>query len=182
LRLAVRNQPSSDGHRRRRRSGQGLVEFSLVIPVFLLMIFGVIDGGRFVYMSSVLSQAAREGARVGTVEVSWLGSADGSCGQTGGPTCPATAAALKADVLNAANRMVTPFANVVSAQLYISCDAPGSAPTGPWTVGTACTGSTGITGNVLSVRVALTYQPITPLVGQIIGTKTIFGSATMVIN
>jgi Flp pilus assembly protein TadG len=178
----VRHRSTSNARPTRRRTGQGLVEFALVLPVFLLMIFGVIDGGRFVYMSSVLSQAAREGARVGTVEVSWLGSADGSCGQTGGPTCPATAAALKADVLNAANRMVTPFANVVSAQLYVSCDAPGSAPSGAWTVGTVCDGSTGVTGNVLSVRVALTYQPITPLVGQIIGSRTLFGSATMVIN
>jgi Flp pilus assembly protein TadG len=180
--LTVRSRPTSDSRPNRRRSGQGLVEFALVIPVFLLMICGVIDGGRYVYMNTVLSQAAREGARVGTVEAAWLGSADASCGQTGGPTCPATAAALKADVLNAANRMITPFAKILSAQLYISCDAPGSAPTGAWTVGTACTASTGVTGNVLSVRVALTYQPITPLVGQIIGSQTIFASASMVIN
>ena len=40
-----------------------LVEFALVLPVFLLMLFGLIDVGRYVYMNSVLSQAAREGAR-----------------------------------------------------------------------------------------------------------------------
>jgi Flp pilus assembly protein TadG len=173
---------SSRRHPGHGSSGQGIVEFALVLPVFIVLLFCIIDGGRFVYMSSVLSQAAREGARAGAVEVSWLGSGDPSCGQTGGPTCPATAGALNADILAAANRMVTPFANVVSAQLYISCDTPGNAPTGNWTTGTACTGSTGITGNVVSVRVALTYQPLTPVVGQVIGQRTIFGSASMVIN
>jgi len=170
---------------RRSRRGQALVEFALVLPIFLVMLFGVIDGGRFVYMNSVLSQAAREGARVGSVEASWLGSADASCGQTGGPTCPATAAQLKADVLAAANRMVTPFANIVSAQVYISCDQQGSEPTGNWTTGTACTGGssgTGLTNNVISVRVALTYAPLTPVLSQVIGSRTIYGSASMVIN
>ncbi|MBF6605461.1 MAG: pilus assembly protein [Chloroflexi bacterium] len=181
----MRHRSASDAHRRAGRSGQGLVEFALVVPVFLLMVFGIIDGGRFVYMSSVLSQAAREGARTGSVEASWLGKVDPSCGQPGGPTCPATAATLKADVLSAADRMVTPFANIVSSQMYISCDPPSTVPSGAWTSGTACTagtGGTGVTGNVISVRVALTYQPLTPIVGQVIGPTTIYGSASMVIN
>jgi Flp pilus assembly protein TadG len=168
--------------RRRSRRGQALVEFALVLPIFLVMLFAVVDGGRFVYMNSVLSSAAREGARVGSVEASWLGSADPSCGQTGGPTCPANVAQLKADVLNAANRMVTPFANIVSAQVYVSCDQQGSEPTGNWTAGTACTSTTGAYNNVISVRVALTYQPLTPVLSTVIGSRTIYGSASMVIN
>ena len=38
----------------RGQSGQGLVEFALVIPIFLLMLFGVVDAGRYVYMNSIL--------------------------------------------------------------------------------------------------------------------------------
>jgi hypothetical protein len=34
----------------------------------------------------------------------------------------------------------------------------------------------------VSVRVLLTFTPITPLIGQLIGTVTTSGSATMVIN
>ena len=55
------------------RGGQTLVEFALVFPVFILLLFGIVDAGRFVYMNSVLSQAAREGARLAAVEASWIG-------------------------------------------------------------------------------------------------------------
>ena len=160
--------------------GQALVEFALVLPVFVAMLFGVLDAGRFVYMNSVLSQAAREGARLAAVEASWIGSSDPACGTSGGPVCPSDGTALQADVLAATNRMVAPFGNI--STLYLSCDPLGSAPTGAWTSGTACTTNSGATGNVVSVRVLLTFTPITPLIGQLIGTVTTSGSATMVIN
>lgn len=48
--------------------GQGLVEFALVIPIFLLLFFGLIDIGRLVYINNALSEAAREGARWGSVQ------------------------------------------------------------------------------------------------------------------
>jgi Flp pilus assembly protein TadG len=180
--MSIRGSVNAIPDPRRSRGGQALVEFALVLPVFLVMLFAVIDGGRFVYMNSVLSSGAREGARVGSVEASWLGKTDPSCGQPGGPICPADATQLKADVLAAANRMVTPFANIVSAQIYISCDQQGSEPTGNWTAGTACTSTTGVYNNVISVRVALTYQPLTPVLSTVIGSRTIYGSASMVIN
>ncbi len=174
--------------RSRQSAGHGLVEFALVIPIFFVLLFGLLDAGRFVFMSSVLSQAAREGARLAAVEASWIGSTDPSCGQVGGPVCPATAAALKTDVVNAANRMVSPFGTIAAANVYISCDpAGGSTPTGSWTTGTACTGTvgttpgTGATGNLISVRVVLTFTPFTPGLGQI-GSITTSGSATMVSN
>lgn len=157
------------------------MEFALVVPIFLLLLFAVIDVGRLIYMNSVLSQAAREGARLAGVEASWMGSVDLSCGKTGGPTCPATTAALKTDALAAANRMAAPFGPI--STLYISCDTPAAgAPSGAWTVGTTCTGTSGTTNNLVSVRVLLTFTPITPVIGQILGTSTLSGSATMVSN
>lgn len=48
--------------------GQGLVEFALVIPVFLLLLFGLIDIGRLVYVNNALAEGAREGARWGSVQ------------------------------------------------------------------------------------------------------------------
>ncbi len=166
---------------RGRPKGQGLVEFALIIPIFLLLLVGLIDVGRLVYMNSVLSQAAREGARLASVEASWMGSSDPSCGTAGGPVCPANLAALKADVTAAANRMVAPFATVAS--VYISCDPQGSAPTGKWT-GASCVSNTpGPPGNdVVSVRVTLTFNPITPIVSSIVPSVTTAGGATMVIN
>jgi len=171
----------SRAHRRRRTAGQGLVEFALVLPVFFLFLFGLMDVGRLVYMDSVLSQAARESARLASVEADWMGSSDPSCGTLGGPVCPANFAALQADVTAAANRMVAPFASVGS--IYISCDPQGSAPSGSWT-GTSCASNTPgpPNYNVVSVRVILTFHPITPIISSIVGTVTTSGSATMVIN
>ncbi|MEJ7749458.1 MAG: TadE/TadG family type IV pilus assembly protein, partial [Candidatus Limnocylindrales bacterium] len=85
------------------------MEFALVLPVFLLLLFGLIDGGRYVFVNSTLSNAAREGARLGSVEASYRGSTDASCGAPGGPVCPANNAALLADITTAANRQMAPF-------------------------------------------------------------------------
>ena len=49
--------------RRDRRMGQALVEFALVIPMFLLLLFIIIEGGRFILYYETLNNATREGAR-----------------------------------------------------------------------------------------------------------------------
>lgn len=48
----------------RRRRGQAIVEFAVVLPVFLLLILGVIDFGMVAHQSQSLGHAAREGARL----------------------------------------------------------------------------------------------------------------------
>ena len=47
----------------RRRRGQATVEFALVLPLFVMLVLGVIDMGRAVYFYNGVSQAAREIAR-----------------------------------------------------------------------------------------------------------------------
>ena len=59
---------SSRFGRRDRSPGQAVAEFALAIPVFLLLLFGLIDIGRLVYVNNAISQAAREGARYGAVQ------------------------------------------------------------------------------------------------------------------
>jgi hypothetical protein len=49
------------------RNGQSLVEFALILPVFLLMAIMVFDLGRAVYYLSTIHNAAREAARYGIV-------------------------------------------------------------------------------------------------------------------
>lgn len=46
---------------------QALVEFAIVAPIFFLILFGIIDFGRYVYYTQVLNNAAREGARYAIV-------------------------------------------------------------------------------------------------------------------
>jgi hypothetical protein len=166
---------------RRRPAGQTLVEFALVLPIFLVMLFGVIDGGRIVYTNTILSQAAREAARVGAVEASHVGTAssDPSCNNPGGPICPASMTELQADVLAAANREVAPFGPIASARLYLRCDSPGSAPTGGWT-GQSCSARS--PNDLVSVRVELQFTAITPIVGALLPPVWLSGAATMVIN
>ncbi len=56
--------------RRGRARGQSLVEFALILPVFLLIAFGTIDFGLALDASLSVSNAAREGARLGTTQPS----------------------------------------------------------------------------------------------------------------
>ena len=48
--------------------GQALVEFALLLPLFLLLLFGMIDFGRAYSASVTLTNAAREGARFGVIQ------------------------------------------------------------------------------------------------------------------
>jgi len=60
----------------RARRGQGrhdrgaaAVEFALVVPLLLMLVFGIIDYGRFFFDSVSLRQGAREGARQAVVQM-----------------------------------------------------------------------------------------------------------------
>lgn len=52
---------------RSSRQGQTLVEFALLLPLFLLIVVVIFDLGRAVYYYSAISNAAREGARFGII-------------------------------------------------------------------------------------------------------------------
>ena len=57
-------------HKRRRirlaRSGQSIVEVALMLPFLLLLLLGVIEVGRFLYIGILVGNAARAGAAYGT--------------------------------------------------------------------------------------------------------------------
>lgn len=50
--------------------GQSLVEFALIFPVLIVILLGIFDLGRAVFAYSSLTNAAREGARLGIVNQS----------------------------------------------------------------------------------------------------------------
>jgi len=52
---------------RKREQGQALVEMALILPLFLLLLFGVIEMGRVGYAYIAVSNAVREGGRVATI-------------------------------------------------------------------------------------------------------------------
>jgi hypothetical protein len=49
--------------RSRGQESQALIEFALISPVLLLLVFGIIDIGRAVFYYDTINHAAREGAR-----------------------------------------------------------------------------------------------------------------------
>lgn len=51
----------------RRDEAQSLAEFALIVPVFLILVFGIIDFGLGLRAYITVSQATREGARYASV-------------------------------------------------------------------------------------------------------------------
>lgn len=60
-------------HRRNRDEGAALVEFALVMPLLLLLIFGMVDAGWAFFQNLEVRHGAREAARLAAVD---FGSAD----------------------------------------------------------------------------------------------------------
>ena len=58
----------NDGHRAER--GTALIEFTLVLPLLLIMTVAAVDFGRAFFVKNVVAQAAREGVRLRAVSSS----------------------------------------------------------------------------------------------------------------
>lgn len=50
---------------RKKQSGQALVEFAFVLPLLLLLLLGIVEIGRYAYISILIGNAARAGAAYG---------------------------------------------------------------------------------------------------------------------
>jgi Flp pilus assembly protein TadG len=51
-----------------RGRGQTLVEFALILPIFILVLVGIFDFGRAVYAYNTISNSSREAVRLGIVD------------------------------------------------------------------------------------------------------------------
>jgi Flp pilus assembly protein TadG len=68
-----RGRPSTGRHRSR---GQAVVEFALIVPLFIMLLAGMIDFGIGLYRYMVIISATRDGARAGSIA---CGAATPSC-------------------------------------------------------------------------------------------------------
>jgi hypothetical protein len=130
---------SASRRRRGRRSGQGLVEFALVLPVFVLTLVALFDLGRAVFAYNTLTNAAREGARLAIVNQDI-------------PTIVARAKAQTAIV-----ELNDPSVTVAFYQVHIDGTPDLANPCDLVAVG--C---------IAIVEFEATYQPITPMIGNIV--------------
>ncbi len=130
------------------RRGQTLVEFALILPIFVLVLFGILDLGRAVYAYSTINNAAREGARLATVDQ--------------------TEADIQALAAGHAASLGVPVATVgVDFRLATTPDAANSCDT---KVGTSA-----VVGCLVVVTVPYAYSAATPVISQIVGTFAMQG-------
>jgi hypothetical protein len=144
--------------RRRAVRGQALVEFALVVPIFLFLLFGLIDGGRLVFANNTVSQAVREAVRLAHVQAPFIAAEDCSA-----PICPADTVAFRSNVLAAANRMTSVVGTIPDSNLEILCSEVPPAPA--WTGNNDCAPPNNAAAGTVSVRIVVPIQPIIPLWG-----------------
>jgi Flp pilus assembly protein TadG len=132
--------------RRRGRAarfrGQSLVEFALVLPIFLVMVMAIVDLGLSVFAYNSITNAAREGARLAIVNQDSTG----------------VVARAKSQASVARSQTVT-----VAYYRANADGTPDTASTCPLATSTYIA-----VGCLAVVTFQGTYAPITPLIGNIV--------------
>jgi Flp pilus assembly protein TadG len=65
--MEIEGDMSRNAASRDPRRGGAAVEFALVLPLFMALVMGALDYGYFFYVDQIVTNAAREGARGGTL-------------------------------------------------------------------------------------------------------------------
>jgi len=142
--------------RRNRSRAQALVEFALVVPWFFLLLFGIIEAGRFIFYYETLSNATREGARYAIVNGA------NTLGCPSGPPAPGSSACD------------TSGANVSARVRQSGIGLPNAITVTPtWTPDNG-------RGSTVNVVAQMTYHVLVPLVP--IPDITVKAESTLVIN
>lgn len=148
------------------RLGQALVEFAFVLPVFLLLVYSIIEFGRYVYTVQILNNAAREGARYAIVHGSTSLCPSGPI--LGGATsCDPSGDNVIAVVRSNA---VGVFGGNITFPSVSGCP---TTPTDP------CWPNDNGRGFLVTVQVRTTFSPLLPVPLPPI---TVDGSSTLVVN
>jgi Flp pilus assembly protein TadG len=177
---------------RSRSRGQGLVEFALVLPIFLVILIGMVDIGRAIWANNSVANAAREAARFASVH-------GGTCkdltstGCVAANYCPVGPAGPKTAVPSASSSCPYPS----SSKQSIYDTANGFLVGGGTTTVTACyynpasanscSGDTDGSGanNTRGMAVTVTVSTTVPvIIGSFMGFSTISvsGTSTMLVN
>jgi Flp pilus assembly protein TadG len=138
---------------RRARNDRGttIVEFALVLPIFLLFVLGIFDFGRYFFVDHTLQYATREGMRFALVGRTLT---DGN----GNPM--SREASIIQTIKDNASLAVDP--SKLSIYIYPVAVATGYGdPTG-WETSTA---NAGDPGSPMRVKTRYTYEFMTPLIG-----------------
>lgn len=138
--------------------GQALAEFAIALPLFLILILGIIDFGRMILIHSAVVSASREGARYGA-----------AAGDLGGPRidCPG----IRNAVRGATGSLVTVTDNQIQISYVDGAGGPTTASCEPHGTGPIASEIDSLDRVV--VRVTVPYQAIVPMVHAIVGPITV---------
>ena len=146
--MSDRNRRSNTATTRTPRSpGQALVEFSIAIIPFMLLLMGVLDLGRGIYAMNATSQAAREIARVTSVH-----------------RCAATPCADLGNSLETQDAIATQRALIPNLVFDPSVDIDCVDSTDSVIPDIGCKPSS-TSDYYIRVHVSSTFTPVTPLLG-----------------
>ncbi len=143
--------------------GSTAVEFALVLPIFALFLFGIIDFGRYFFVQHTVQFATREGTRLALV--------GGTLSDSAGNPLDRTASIIQ-KIKDKASVAVDPAAVAIS---IFPIAAGYSDPTG-W----QGQQNAGGPGDYMRVRATYTYVFFTPFIGVFFtaGVKTVQAEAT----
>lgn len=147
------------GAARERSRGQALVEFAVIVPVFLLLLFALLDFGRVIYAQQTITQDAREGARVGLV------AAHDSPVTTTSYQKIRDAALKMAPGVTLTNANITGLAGACASTVADSI----SAATCFFPDGVSCTDPTNQPRVV--VKISVTVPLLTPIISNLVGSS-----------
>lgn len=137
---------------RRTSRGQALVEFALVLPIIVLVIFATVDLGRGIYAYNTVANAARDAARVAIVNQT-LNAATATC-----------------DTLSAS---VSVQGCAVASSVALGVTTSDVTVTYMDATDTTACGSPLVLGCLAEVTITYGFQPITPVI------STLWPSITM---
>lgn len=142
----------------KRSTGQTLVEFALVLPMFVFLLLILFDFGRVVYTQHTLTEDAREGVRIGLAAPD-LRLNDGMTPQE-----------LYDEIRDAALRL-SQGTGITSAQITGETGACDDAPlTADTTSPTTCFYPNGVDHDKpVVVKITTTVQIITPIISNLVG-------------
>jgi Flp pilus assembly protein TadG len=162
-------------------AGQALVETALILPLFLMLLMGIVDMGRAVWATTSLSSAAREAARYAIVH-----------GGSASTLCPVGPPIPNVTVIPGASSSCphpSPSKQSIIDAATTAAIAGGSNVTVTVCYGTGCSGNTdtpvgqatNARGQPITVVVTSTVNLVVPaLLGQ--SSFNLSGSSTMVVN
>jgi Flp pilus assembly protein TadG len=133
---------------RRAARGQALVEFALILPLLVLLLVGILDGGRLVYAYHTVNNAAREAGRQAIVDQTLSHVQERGAGH---------AVALGIDP----DDVTVDYRHPGQPEVVGSCNAQ--------------LGTNGIYGCLAVVQVEYSFEAATPVIGALIGPITVVG-------